>query len=121
MNNGKIWLVVNPTVGVPIFLGAVAVGSFAVHVAVLTNTSWVSDFLSGRGLGSTAALESSVNTADAGTKAYKQQAEMSIGEVGPNMVVVLPDGRKARLVIEAPSESSQAATTAQVDRSLLTQ
>jgi len=47
MNNAKMWLVVKPTVGVPLFLGAVAVGSFAVHVAVLSNTTWVSDFLSG--------------------------------------------------------------------------
>ena len=52
MNNAKMWLVVPPAVGVPIFLGAVAVGSFAVHVAVLSNTSWVSDFLSGEPLGS---------------------------------------------------------------------
>ena len=41
MNIAKLWL------GVPVFLGAVAVGSFAVHVAVLGSTSWVSDFLSG--------------------------------------------------------------------------
>lgn len=52
MNNAKMWLVVKPTVGVPLVLSAVAVGSFAVHVAVLTNTSWVSDFLSGQKLGS---------------------------------------------------------------------
>jgi light-harvesting protein B-800-850 alpha chain len=52
MNNAKMWLVVKPTVGVPLFLSAVAVGSFAVHVAVLSNTTWVSDFLSGKPLGS---------------------------------------------------------------------
>lgn len=52
MNNSKIWLVVKPTVGIPLFLSAVAVGSFAVHVAVLSNTTWVSDFLSGKPLGS---------------------------------------------------------------------
>ena len=52
MNNAKMWLVVSPSVGVPLFLGAVAVGSFAVHVAVLSNTSLVSDFLSGQPLGS---------------------------------------------------------------------
>ena len=28
---GKIWCVVKPTVGIPLFLGAVAVSSFAVH------------------------------------------------------------------------------------------
>ena len=44
---GKIWLVVKPTVGVPLFLSAVAVGSFAVHYALLTNTTWVKQFLNG--------------------------------------------------------------------------
>ena len=58
MNNAKMWLVVKPTVGIPLFLSAVAVGSFAVHVAVLSNTTWVADFLSGQplGAGATAAL-----------------------------------------------------------------
>lgn len=51
MNISKIWLVVKPTVGVPLFLSTVAVGSFAVHMAVLSNTSWVADFLSGNELG----------------------------------------------------------------------
>ena len=55
MNNAKMWLVVKPTVGVPLFLSAVAVGSFAVHVAVLSNTTWVADFLSGKPLGTGAA------------------------------------------------------------------
>jgi light-harvesting protein B-800-850 alpha chain len=44
---GKLWLVVKPSVGVPLFLGAVAVGSFAVHLALLTNTTWVKAFLNG--------------------------------------------------------------------------
>ncbi|MEL6646582.1 MAG: light-harvesting protein, partial [Pseudomonadota bacterium] len=66
MNNSKMWLVVSPTVGVPIFLGAVAIGSFAVHVAVLSNTSWVDDFLQGvpMGTGDQAALEAEANTAE---------------------------------------------------------
>lgn len=44
---GKMWLVVKPSVGIPLFLSAVAVGSFAVHVALLTNTTWVKKFLNG--------------------------------------------------------------------------
>lgn len=46
---GKMWLHVKPSVGIPLFLGAVAVGSFAVHVALLTNTTWVKRFLNGSG------------------------------------------------------------------------
>jgi len=44
---GKIWCVVKPSVGIPLFLGAVAVGSFSVHLAIATNTTWVKGFLNG--------------------------------------------------------------------------
>jgi light-harvesting protein B-800-850 alpha chain len=30
-----------------LFLSAVAIGSFAVHVALVTNTTWIKDFLQG--------------------------------------------------------------------------
>ncbi len=46
---GKMWTVVKPSVGVPIFLGAVAVGSFCVHLAIVSNTTWVRGFLNGSG------------------------------------------------------------------------
>lgn len=45
MNNAKLWLVVKPTVGIPLFLGAVAVGSLAVHVGVLTYYPQVATYL----------------------------------------------------------------------------
>jgi light-harvesting protein B-800-850 alpha chain len=44
---GKIWLVVKPSVGVPLIIAAVAIASFAVHVALVTNTTWVKAFLNG--------------------------------------------------------------------------
>jgi light-harvesting protein B-800-850 alpha chain len=44
---GKIWLVVKPSVGIPLFLGAVAVSSFAVHLALLTNTTWLKAYYNG--------------------------------------------------------------------------
>jgi light-harvesting protein B-800-850 alpha chain len=44
---GKLWLVVRPTVGIPLFLGAVAVSSFAVHVALVMNTTWLKRYLNG--------------------------------------------------------------------------
>jgi len=47
MNQGRIWCVVNPTVGLPLFIGGVAVTSLVVHASVMTHTSWVSDFWSG--------------------------------------------------------------------------
>ena len=47
MNEGKIWTVVNPNVGVPAFLGAVALMSFVIHFAILNNTTWFKAFWQG--------------------------------------------------------------------------
>ena len=51
MNNAKIWLVVKPGVGIPLFLGAVAVGSLLVHTMIVLNTDWVRNYLAGVPLG----------------------------------------------------------------------
>ena len=107
MNNSKIWLVVNPTVGVPLFLGAVAVGSFSVHLAVVNNTSWVADFLKGDDMGaSSAALETSetLKTASATTL-----------DNGDRIKVTLPDGTEAWAVIEAPKTTLASALTHRLD------
>ena len=47
MNQARMWLVVNPTVGIPLFLGAVALISFTIHFAVLNNTTWFPAFFGG--------------------------------------------------------------------------
>lgn len=47
MNQGRIWCVVNPTVGLPLFLGSVAVTSLIVHYAVLSNSTWFAAFFGG--------------------------------------------------------------------------
>jgi light-harvesting protein B-800-850 alpha chain len=95
MNNAKLWLVVKPTVGVPLFLSAVAVGSFAVHVAVLSNTSWVADFLSGKPLGAGAATAALVlPEADAAKVAYLPG--------GQEVLITMPDGTTARAVLQEP-------------------
>ena len=62
---GKIWLVVKPSVGIPLFLGAVAVSSFAVHTALVMNTTWVKRFLNGSAPAATAAAEAPATTAAA--------------------------------------------------------
>jgi light-harvesting protein B-800-850 alpha chain len=62
MNQGRIWCVVNPTVGLPLFLGSVALISFTVHYAVLDNTTWVKDFFAGSSR-THVALKDSVSTA----------------------------------------------------------
>jgi len=47
MYNGRIWLVVRPSVGLPLFFGGVALTSLIVHAAVLTHTSWYPAYLNG--------------------------------------------------------------------------
>jgi light-harvesting protein B-800-850 alpha chain len=44
---GKIWCVVKPSTGIPLFLSAVAVSSFAVHYALLTHTTWLPKYYEG--------------------------------------------------------------------------
>ncbi|ABD89318.1 light-harvesting protein [Rhodopseudomonas palustris] len=48
MNQGRIWTVVNPSVGLPLLLGSVAVTVLLVHSAVLSNTTWYPAFFSGK-------------------------------------------------------------------------
>lgn len=55
---GKLWLVVKPTVGVPLFLGAVAVSSFAVHYMLLTHTTWLPKYYNGAAATTKAELDS---------------------------------------------------------------
>ena len=45
MNQAKIWLVVSPSVGLPLLLGSVAVTVLLVHLAVLDNTTWVKAYM----------------------------------------------------------------------------
>jgi light-harvesting protein B-800-850 alpha chain len=104
MNNSKLWLVVNPTVGVPLFLTAVAVGSFSVHLAVVKNTSWVADFLKGQEMGSASAaleVEDGVQTANAGTTL----------QGGERIQVTMPDGTTAWAVIEPQATTLASAIT----------
>jgi len=47
MNQARIWLVVKPTVGLPLFLGTVLVISLLIHYSVLTSTTWMPAFFQG--------------------------------------------------------------------------
>jgi len=42
-----MWLVVKPTVGLPLFLGGVITISLIVHYAILSNTTWFPAFFGG--------------------------------------------------------------------------
>jgi light-harvesting protein B-800-850 alpha chain len=54
---GKLWCVVKPSTGIPLFLSAVAVSSFLVHYMLLTHTSWLPKYYEGKATPKTAAVE----------------------------------------------------------------
>jgi light-harvesting protein B-800-850 alpha chain len=91
MNNAKMWLVVKPTVGIPLFLSAVAIGSFAVHVAVLSNTTWVADFLSGKELGA--------GMAAVGVEVPPVAHAAYVAPGTKDIMVMMPDGTMAHAVL----------------------
>lgn len=108
MNNAKIWLVVKPTVGIPLLLSAVAISSFAVHVGIVSNTSWIEDYHQGLPLGSTAetaALAARVGAAKAATVAYMPPADG-----GQQILVIMPDGTTARAILEPQSTTASLST-----------
>lgn len=112
MNNAKMWLVVSPTVGVPLFLGAVAVGSFSVHMQVVKNTSWVKDFLQGVPMGTgdqmAAAALLDESTLDAAQAAYV----LPDAAGGMEVTIILPDGTTTTGVLRTPMiEASAEAVT----------
>ena len=47
MNQGRIWCVVHPTVGLPLLLGSVAVTALIVHTCILTHTTWFGTYWMG--------------------------------------------------------------------------
>lgn len=109
MNNAKMWLVVSPAVGVPVFLGAVAVGSFSVHVAVVSNTSWVSDFLSGQELGTgDAQAAASMLAPDVETAKAGYVIENSDG--AKEVTLIMPDGTVTRAVLHTDEVLASAST-----------
>jgi len=47
MNQGRIWTVVPPAVGLPMIIGGAAVTALLVHFALLTHTTWFSGYWEG--------------------------------------------------------------------------
>lgn len=99
MNNAKLWLVVKPTVGIPLFLGAVAVGSFAVHVAVVLNTDWIETYHGKQ----TAAVEDASSSSTL--------ASLPAAERGERITVMLPDGRTAVAIVQPDAPRVVASNT----------
>ncbi|MBC6442699.1 MAG: light-harvesting protein [Rhodobacteraceae bacterium] len=117
MNNAKMWLVVPPAVGVPVFLAGVAIGSFAVHTAVLTNTSWVADFLKGNPIGS-GDQTASIQMPETDVDAAKANFAMPLAGGETEVMVILPDGTKATAILKVPAVHDETAALVKSPRAL---
>ena len=61
----KVWLVVKPSVAIPVMLSACAISALVVHVGVLTQTTWFGEYWNGKPMtngAATAALEVEADT-----------------------------------------------------------
>ncbi len=110
MNQGRIWCVVNPTVGLPLFLGSVAVTSLIVHYSVLSNVSWFSHYWNGSAATKAAVVDTSTKpvavtlpdgksivitvTTPAGTTATAQTETSAPGTAAPDKVALAAPGPK---------------------------
>lgn len=103
MNNAKMWLVVKPTVGIPIFLSAVAIGSLAVHVGVISSGvgSWYGPFVTGSAAEGSASLQTEETVLPASAGAADMPMYLEVDAYGNETLrVTLPDGRTATLVVD---------------------
>ena len=93
-----MWLVVSPTVGIPLFLGAVAVGSFAVHIMVLSKSHWYEDFVSGKPFGTTASAMIAMPGTEPANAVYLAPGSQDV-------LIVMPYGSTAHAVLQAPRKA----------------
>lgn len=47
MNQSRLWLIIKPAYGIPLFLAWVSFMSLSVHYAILNNTTWFAAFWGG--------------------------------------------------------------------------
>jgi light-harvesting protein B-800-850 alpha chain len=89
MNQARIWLVVNPTVGLPLFLGSVTTIALLVHYSVLSHTTWFSGYWQGG-------------------KTVRAAETAPLPQVGE---IVLPNGAKVKFTFEdsAPQQLGSSA------------
>ena len=106
MNNARMWTVVSPTVGLPLFFIGVAATSLIVHASVMTNSDFMGQFWSGQEMGSESASLNSESPIKSASATAAITASLDSGEA----FIVLPDGRTGRVVFDAPVTLASADT-----------
>ena len=64
MNEGRIWLYVSPSGGIPLFFIAIAAVALIVHASILMNTTWFGSYWQG-GAAAAPAVEAAAAAAPA--------------------------------------------------------
>jgi light-harvesting protein B-800-850 alpha chain len=107
MNQGRIWCVVHPTVGLPLFLGSVALTSLIVHASVLTHVTWFGSYWQGKAknvaMNSTAASVASLSsTSQPGFSISVNPVAATAGSVGTSFVVTVAPTNQVQTARAAP-------------------
>lgn len=114
MNQGRIWCVVHPTVGLPLLLGAVALTSLAVHASVMTHTTWMSNYWQGASRVKTSENVATPNASPAALASAAQAARPAfLINVAP--VAGTPGKAETSFVVTVTPNPADAATTASAD------
>lgn len=101
MNNGRIWCVVKPTVGLPLILGGVAVIALTVHASILSSTTWFSDYWKGSNRARAASVETPGPVAPAGFTVNVTPVAAGSAEGAAFVVTVTPAAPAAPAVLAA--------------------
>ena len=108
MNQGRIWCVVNPTVGLPLFLGSVAVTSLLVHYSVLSNTTWISSYWSGQAKAKVASVEGTAQAVSLNSSTGGAGVTISVAPVAGNSA----NAETSYVITLAPKAAAPADTVA---------
>jgi light-harvesting protein B-800-850 alpha chain len=113
MNQGRVWCVVHPTVGLPLLLGSVAVTALIVHACLLTHTTWFGNYWMGA-KARTAALDTvSPQTASAAPAGFAMTVTPAAGSNGAApasfVITVTPSPAAAAAAKVVPASESTSA------------
>ena len=113
MNQGRIWCVVSPSVGLPLLIGSVCVTSLIVHTAVLSNANWYKSFYNGTAMRKAAVDTVSPSLAALSAPAYTVSIAPALASVsGEAAFTVSVRPQAAEPAVQAAAIRPPDATTA---------
>jgi len=95
MNQGKMWTVVNPSLGIPLLLGGVVLMALTVHGTILAHSPWFADHLNLGKVGSKTASNAVAPVASNGFAVTVTPAAPEAGKPASFVVTVTPTGAAA--------------------------